>query len=156
MSPFATNSSANALRWGTLYNFRFDADLAPGLAGGTLGLFRPGTPESVMALTVTPGPCTQAPDEVDVSLRLSRVDAKVELTWTPAPESTWSVVLRGLISLLPVGPGARDEVCLGPAFSGVLVDQPPSATSSYWYLVQGRNACGQGSWGPGRVTTSCP
>ena len=28
---FATNQNANAIRWGTLYNFRFDADQAPNL-----------------------------------------------------------------------------------------------------------------------------
>ena len=26
---FATNQNANAIRWGTLYNFRFDADRPP-------------------------------------------------------------------------------------------------------------------------------
>jgi hypothetical protein len=35
-STFAQNPSANALRWGTLYNFRFDADVAP--VSGTLSL----------------------------------------------------------------------------------------------------------------------
>jgi len=35
-TPFATNPSANALRWGTTYNFRFDANVAP--ATGTVDL----------------------------------------------------------------------------------------------------------------------
>jgi len=33
------NPNANALRWGTLYNFRFDASSPPTLATATLGLF---------------------------------------------------------------------------------------------------------------------
>ncbi len=37
---FATNPNANALRWGTLYNFRFTTDVAAGDA--TLHLFKPG------------------------------------------------------------------------------------------------------------------
>ena len=155
--PFATNPDANALRWGTLYNFRFDADVGPGLAGASLGLFRPGSSAGVMLLTVAPGPCTQAPDEVDGSLRLTRVNGSTSLTWTEAPGSTWSVVLRGLVGLLPVGPGGRDEVCLGTSFTGSLLDgtDPPPGVG-YWYVVQGRNACGHGSWGDGRVTSSCP
>ncbi|MFO0826943.1 MAG: hypothetical protein U0572_02250 [Phycisphaerales bacterium] len=44
---FATNQNANALRWATLYNFRFDADMPPTDATATLGLFKPGTPSSV-------------------------------------------------------------------------------------------------------------
>lgn len=41
---FATDSNANALRWGTLYNFRFDANRAPVNTGDvTIGYFRPGT-----------------------------------------------------------------------------------------------------------------
>jgi hypothetical protein len=57
---FAQNVNANALRWGTLYNFRFDANVAPGSSSITLGLFR--TPSTVTANTVTPGPCTSAPN----------------------------------------------------------------------------------------------
>src|SRR5262249_11275321 len=41
------NQSANALRWGTLYNFRFDADAVPVSAAATITLFKPGTPAAV-------------------------------------------------------------------------------------------------------------
>lgn len=54
---YAQNQSANAIRWATMYNFRFDANVPP-LAGGgdvTLGLFKPGTPTSVVALAQIPG-----------------------------------------------------------------------------------------------------
>ena len=40
--PFALNPNANALRWGTLYNFRFDSDAAPASGTITLGLFKSG------------------------------------------------------------------------------------------------------------------
>ena len=50
-TPHATNPNANALRWGTLYNFRFTSDTSPGAV--TLGLFKPGTPNSV-SFTVSP------------------------------------------------------------------------------------------------------
>jgi hypothetical protein len=39
--PFATNQNANAIRWATLYNFRFDATAPPVRAPVTMGLFRP-------------------------------------------------------------------------------------------------------------------
>ena len=51
---YAQNQNANALRWGTLYNFRFDADMPPQGVDATLGLFKPGTPESVMMRTQGP------------------------------------------------------------------------------------------------------
>ena len=44
------NPNANALRWGTLYNYRFDADAPPGMTAVTLGLFKPGTPAAVQVL----------------------------------------------------------------------------------------------------------
>jgi hypothetical protein len=51
---YAANPNANALRWGTLYNFRFDANVPP--PGATLielRLFKPGTPT---VLNVRGGP----------------------------------------------------------------------------------------------------
>lgn len=61
-TPFSQNQSANALRWGTLYNFRFDANAAPLTSAIAIGLFKPGTPA---AMTVTglpvPGPPPPCP-----------------------------------------------------------------------------------------------
>jgi len=44
---FATNQNANAIRWGTLYNFRFDADQPPQAADATVDFFKTGSPMMV-------------------------------------------------------------------------------------------------------------
>lgn len=54
---FGSNENANALRWGTLYNFRFQTDVAPVQATVELDLFRPGTPTSVSLDAMVPGAC---------------------------------------------------------------------------------------------------
>ena len=41
---FAQNQNANAIRWGTLYNFRFDADQPPQNANATVDFFKTGSP----------------------------------------------------------------------------------------------------------------
>lgn len=54
---FAQNTNANALRFDTIYNFRFDCNMAPNTGAATLGLFRPagsGQPTSVPAATSIP------------------------------------------------------------------------------------------------------
>ncbi len=53
-SDFATDENANALRWGTLYNYWFDADTPPALVNAEIGLFRPGSPASVVVASVGP------------------------------------------------------------------------------------------------------
>jgi hypothetical protein len=45
--PFGTDPNANALRWGTMFSFWFDATAGPAGATHTLGLFKPGTPTDV-------------------------------------------------------------------------------------------------------------
>ncbi|RIK65192.1 MAG: hypothetical protein DCC65_12750 [Planctomycetota bacterium] len=47
---YAQNQNANALRWGTMYNFRFDAPSAPTSGNIKIGLFKPGSP-SLMTVT---------------------------------------------------------------------------------------------------------
>jgi hypothetical protein len=41
---FAQNPNANAIRWGTLYNFRFDSNAVPEAANATIGFFKTGAP----------------------------------------------------------------------------------------------------------------
>ncbi len=52
---FGTNEDANALRWGTTYNFWFDAGTPPVPVNADIGLFRPGSPTSVSVSTTGPG-----------------------------------------------------------------------------------------------------
>ena len=44
---FAQNQNANAIRWGTLYNFRFDSDRPPHVTNATIGFFKTGAPMTV-------------------------------------------------------------------------------------------------------------
>ena len=44
---FAQNPNANAIRWGTLYNFRFDSTTSPGASNATVGFFKTGAPITV-------------------------------------------------------------------------------------------------------------
>ncbi len=55
-TPYDQNPAANALRWSTLYNFRFDANVEPDPDGttATLGLFKPGFPSEIAIHTVGP------------------------------------------------------------------------------------------------------
>lgn len=69
---FAANTNANALRWGTLYNFWFTANVAPEANRGnaTLGLFKPlaGQPDAVtVANTDVPSapPCPACAADFD-------------------------------------------------------------------------------------------
>ncbi len=41
---FAQNPNANAIRWGTLYNFRFDSESPPQTTNATVGFFKTGAP----------------------------------------------------------------------------------------------------------------
>jgi hypothetical protein len=62
---FAQKQNANAIRWGTLYNFRFDSDHPPHTTNATIGFFKTGTPMTVEiqgpnVCSATPSP-TPAP-----------------------------------------------------------------------------------------------
>ena len=52
--PHAENTNGNALRWGTLYNFRMDVNVSPATLPATITLFKPGAPASVTGLTLVP------------------------------------------------------------------------------------------------------
>ncbi len=51
----AVNNNANAIRWGTLYNFHFDADTGPVTGALSFGLWKTGAPASMSATGEVPG-----------------------------------------------------------------------------------------------------
>ena len=90
---------------------------------------------------------------------------KNRLSWT-APQAqggsaTFSDVVRGTGSGLPVGSGP--ESCVAIQTSAAQVDDATSPTPGQllWYLVRARNACGLGGYGTRtggveRTTSACP
>ena len=52
---FAQNQNANAIRFGTLYNFRFDSNRPPHAANATIGFFKTGNPVTVAIQAPYPG-----------------------------------------------------------------------------------------------------
>ncbi|MEM7230245.1 MAG: PQQ-dependent sugar dehydrogenase, partial [Planctomycetota bacterium] len=76
---FGTDSDANAIRWGTSYTFRFDANFGPEDNNATLGIFKPGTPTTVNGLVRTPplavGPQDCNNNGVEDSIDIANGDA---------------------------------------------------------------------------------
>ncbi len=61
---YAANTNANAIRWGTMYNFSFETTSAP-TGNVTLDLFKPGVPTSAsVTINVVPSTCPPAPPAV--------------------------------------------------------------------------------------------
>jgi hypothetical protein len=108
-----------------------------------------------------------APSETDAGLRVDESLVGTTLHWNLAAGATYSDVLRGPTSGLPVGPGAGDEVCIGIGLADTsLIDRAdPGQGRAFWYLVRGTNACGKGTYGYEgrggvptleRLSTICP
>jgi hypothetical protein len=91
---FATNPNANAIRWGTLYNFRFDSDQPPQSADATVGFFKTGSPVTVEiqapsggVVTPTPTP-TASPTSTPSPTVTPTPSASATPTSTPRPTPT--------------------------------------------------------------------
>lgn len=68
-TTFGSNPLANAIRWSTIYNFRFDAPAAPVDGTVTLGLFAPdaGNPDEMTATLQVPGQGQAGCNEADIA-----------------------------------------------------------------------------------------
>jgi hypothetical protein len=85
---FAQNQNANAIRFGTLYNFRFDADLHPTLWYATIGFFKTGSPITV----VVPAPVPQhTPTVTPTASATATPTATATATATAAATATATV-----------------------------------------------------------------
>ena len=90
---FAQNQNANAIRFGTLYNFRFDADQPPQNANATVGYFKTGSPTMVAIQapmgggTPTPTP-TASPSPTATATASPSPTPTATATFTPTPTAT--------------------------------------------------------------------
>jgi Carboxypeptidase regulatory-like domain len=64
---FAQNANANVIRWGTMYNFRFDSNRPPQAMNATLGFYKTGAPMTV----AVQGPAPAVAASVTVSGRVT-------------------------------------------------------------------------------------
>jgi len=83
---FAQNQNANAIRWGTLYNFRFDADQPPQSSSATVGFFKTGSP--IMAAIQGPTGGTPTPTPTASSTPTPTATATATATPTLTPTAT--------------------------------------------------------------------
>jgi hypothetical protein len=87
---FAQNQNANAIRFGTLYNFRFDSNRPPQMTNATVGFFKTGSPIIVTIQGPTVEPCTPLTLTSAVSRKThagsGALDLNLPLSGTPAVE----------------------------------------------------------------------
>ena len=91
---FAQNQNANAIRWGTLYNFRFDSTAAPATSTANIAFFKTGAPVSVPIQapnmsdqTPTPTP-TASPTPTATATATATPTATATATATATPTAT--------------------------------------------------------------------
>jgi len=84
---FAQNQNANAIRWGTLYNFRFDADQPPQTASATVGFFKTGSPMMVAIQAPAGGTPTPTPTATATTTPTPTATPTATPRPTPTPRS---------------------------------------------------------------------
>jgi hypothetical protein len=84
---FAQNQNANAIRWGTLYNFRFDGDQPPQSANGTINFFKTESPITV-AIQAPMGGGTPSPTPTPTASPTPTVTPSASPSSTSTPSST--------------------------------------------------------------------
>ena len=121
---FAQNQNANAIRWGTLYNFRFDADQPPQNANATVDFFKTGSPMTIAiqaptgGATPTPTPTatpTPTPTATPGSIQLRAQGKKVggintsRLKWRGATSANVDVYRGAVVIATTPNDGLYDD-----------------------------------------------
>ena len=92
----AQNPNANAIRWATMYNFRFDSTAAPVLDQATIGFFKTGSPVTVEVMV--PFMSDQSPTPTPTP------PASPTPSATPSPTATPTATIRPTPTPRPIPP----------------------------------------------------
>jgi hypothetical protein len=82
---FAQNPNANAIRWGTLYNFRFDSSAPPVSSTATIDFFKTGSPVGVNVLAPFMSDATPTPTPTPTITPTPRATPRPRPTPHPRP-----------------------------------------------------------------------
>ena len=138
---FAQNQNANAIRFGTMYNFRFDSNRPPQPASATVGFLKTGAPITVAiqgpapegAATPTPTPGSQAIN-LSTRMRVQTGDNVGIGGWIITGSSPKHVLIRA------IGPSLSDSGVPGALADPVLELHGPGAfvtiTNDNWRDTQ--------------------
>lgn len=88
---FAQNQNANAIRWGTLYSFRFDSNRPPTATNAMIGFFKTGTPITVGIVGPDSSNATPTPTGTP--------GATATPSPTPGPTPTPSGIVANLVNI---------------------------------------------------------
>ena len=141
---FGANANANAIRWATLYNFRFLADAPPTTGVATLGLFKPGANASlsVTDLQVPGEPLAMCATPASVVGRNGGSNPMIFTASAPSPGGSANFGLFALYNFGVVfGYSAPDTIVLGNG-QALLVD--PNSNPMFSIALTGL-PLGQGS-----------
>ena len=127
---FAQNPDANAIRWGTMFTFSFEADAAPGVAQATVGLFKSGG--SMNATVFVPGSnccsggnistyCSSTMNSASIvgavltaSGSTNAADQSLTLSAHDLPLNKWSYFLMSRNqTFVPLFGGSQGNLCVG-------------------------------------------
>jgi hypothetical protein len=177
---YAQNQNANALRFGTLYNFRFDSSVPPASGDAILGLFRPGVTTEISARTLVP--CAGSDADADSHRGGCDCDDADPQSWeTPGEaralvlsQDPWNGPTLGWSAPVAAGGTATDydvirsadpsdfviaATCLpscDPARLTCVDAQDPLPGGLFGYLVRAKNACPAGSGPLGTSSSGSP
>ena len=101
---FAQNQNANAIRFGTLYNFRFDADQPPQTTGAGIGFFKTGLLIAVEIQAPGGGGPTPTPTTTPTATATATATATVTPPPSPTPTATPTATIRPTPTPRPTPP----------------------------------------------------
>jgi hypothetical protein len=128
---FATNQNANAIRYGTLYNFRFDADQAPNPTTASVGYFKTGSPMgvSIQAPGGVPSP-SPSPTPTATPPVTPTPTSTATATSTPPPTPTATPTSTPPLSPTPTPIDSPTPTATATATATPTITPPPTPTST--------------------------
>ncbi|MEQ1643212.1 MAG: dockerin type I repeat-containing protein [Pyrinomonadaceae bacterium] len=115
----AQNPNANAIRWGTMYNFRFDSNSPPQTVQATIGFYKSGAPIT-MAVQAPSGGATPTPTATPTNTPTATPTNTPTATPTNTPTATPTNTPTATPTATPAGPGWEGDLTPRPNGDGAV------------------------------------